>query len=142
MRIAKHLLIVVLLFGLVVPAAGASGPPEGGPHIEGGPHENQPQPDVWKTFASRIDVGVQLNVRLRDGQRFRATLIDARDDVLLLQPRTRVPVPVQPVAYDAIVSLEQVKGGMNAGKAAAIGVASGVGAFFATMLIIIAAVAD
>ena len=124
MRIAKHLWIVVLLFALVVPAAA------------------QPQPDVWKTFASRIDVGVQLNVRLRDGQRFRATLIDAREDVLLLQPRTRVPVPVQPVAYEAIVSLEQVKGGMNAGKAAAIGVASGVGAFFATMLIIIAAVAD
>lgn len=121
MRIAKHLLVVVLLFALVAPAAA------------------QPQPDVWKSFASRIDVGVQLNVRLRDGQRFRATLIDAREDVLLLQPRTRVPVPVQPVAYETIVSLEQVKGGMNAGKAAAIGVASGVGAFFATMLIIIAA---
>src|SRR5688572_18685853 len=124
MRIAKHLSIIVLLFALVVPAAA------------------QAQPDVWKSFASRIDVGVQLNVRVRDGQRFRATLIDAREDVLLLQPRTRVPVPVQPVAYDAIVSLEQVKGGMNAGKAAAIGVASGVGAFFATMLIIIAAVSD
>jgi hypothetical protein len=48
-------------------------------------------------------------VRLRNGQKFRATLIDAREDVLLLQPKTRVPVPVQPVSYDAIVSLEQVK---------------------------------
>ena len=74
----------------------------------------QAPPDVWKTFASRIDVGVQLNVRLRNGQKFRATLIDAREDVLLLQPKTRVPVPVQPVAYEAIVSLEQVKGGMAA----------------------------
>ena len=102
----------------------------------------QAQPDVWKTFASRIDVGSQVDVRLRSGQRFRATLIDAREDVVLLQPKTRVPVPVQPVSYDAIVSLEQVKGGIGAGKAAAIGVASGVGAFFATVLIIFATLGD
>src|SRR5512145_2784903 len=101
MRGARDMLIVALLFVLVAP-------------IDVGA---QAQPDVWKTFASRIDVGVQLNVRLRNGQKFRATLIDARDDVLLLQPRTRVPVPVQPVAYDAILGLEQVKGGMGAGKA-------------------------
>ena len=102
----------------------------------------QAQPDVWKTFASRIDVGVQLNVRLHNGQRFRATLIEARDDVLMLQPRTRVPVPVQGVAYDAILSLEQVKGGVGAGKAVAIGVATGVGAFFGTLLLIFAAIGD
>ena len=126
MRGARDLVIVALLFVLVVPVGlGAQAPP-----------------DVWKTFASRIDVGAQLNVRLRNGQRFRATLIDAREDLLLLQPRTRVPVPVQPVAYDAILSLEQTKGGIGAGKAAAIGIATGVGAFFATLLIIVAAVSD
>ena len=119
MRGARDMLIVALLFVLVLPAGVGA----------------QAQPDVWKTFASRIDVGVQLNVRLRNGQKFRATLIDAREDVLLLQPRTRVPVPVQPVAYDAILALEQVKGGMGAGKAAAIGVATGVGGFFLTMLV-------
>ena len=123
---ARQVLILVLLVALVVPASVNA----------------QAQPDVWRTFASRIDVGAKLDVRLRNGQRFRATLIDAREDALLLQPKTRVPVPVQPVSYDAIVSLEQVKGGMGAGKAAAIGVASGVGAFFATMLIILAVVGD
>ena len=126
MRIARSLLTVAVLVGLVMPAGVGA----------------QAQPDVWKSFASRIDVGVQLNVRLRNGQKFRATLIDAREDALLLQPKTRVPVPVQPVAYDAIVSLEQVKGGMGAGKAAAIGVATGVGGFFLMMLIILAAVGD
>ena len=124
---ARQVLILALLVALVVPASVNA----------------QAQPDVWRTFASRIDVGAKLDVRLRNGQRFRATLIDAREDALLLQPKTRVPVPVQPVAYDAIVSLEQVKGGgIGAGKAAAIGVASGVGAFFATMLIILAVVGD
>lgn len=127
MRIARDMLIYTVLFALLVPNVVVAA---------------QAQPDVWKTFASRIDVGVQLNVRLRTGERFRATLIDAREDVLLLQPKTRVPVPVQPVAYDAIVSLEQVKGGIGAGKAAAIGVATGVGAFFGTLLVMLAAVAD
>jgi hypothetical protein len=126
MRTVRTVPIIVLLCALVVPADVIA----------------QSQPDVWKTFASRIDVGTQLNVRLRDGQRFRATLIEARDDALLLQAKTRVPVPVQPVAYDAIVSLEQVKGGGGAGKAVAIGVATGVGAFFGTLLIMLAAVSD
>ena len=126
MGLARNVVTVAMLVVLVMPAGVGA----------------QAQPDVWKSFASRIDVGVQLNVRLRNGQKFRATLIDAREDALLLQPRTRVPVPVQPVAYDAIVSLEQVKGGMGAGKAAAIGVATGVGGFFLTMLMILAAVGD
>lgn len=126
MRIARNILVIVVLLVLAAPIG----------------VDAQVQPDVWRTFASRIDVGVQLNVRLRNGQRFRATLIDAREDVLLLQPKTRVPVPVQPVAYDAILSLEQVKGGVGAGKAVAIGVATGVGAFFGTMLMILAAVSD
>ena len=127
MRSASDLLIFVWLLVAVVPTDLSA----------------QAQPEVWKTFASRIDVGAQLNVRLRNGQKFRATLIDAREDAVLLQPKTRVPVPVQPVTYDAIVSLEQVKGGgVGAGKAAAIGVAAGVGAFFGTMLVILAAVGD
>jgi len=126
MRIARDMLTVVLLVVLLAPAGVRA----------------QAHADVWKTFASRIDVGAQLNVRLRNGQRFRATLIEAREDALLLQPKTRVPVPVQPVAYEAIVSLEQTKGGIGAGKAAAIGVATGVGAFFGTLLIMLAAVSD
>jgi hypothetical protein len=103
----------------------------------------QAQPDVWKTFVRRVDVGTQVNVRLLNGQRFRATLIDVRDDVMLLQPATRVPVPVQSVAYDEVLSIEQAKGGgIGAGKAVAIGVATGVGAFFGTLLIMLAAVSD
>jgi len=46
----------------------------------------------------------------------------------------------QRVPYEAIVSLERDEPrGMGAGKAVAIGVASGVGAFLATFLILLAA---
>jgi hypothetical protein len=99
------------------------------------------QGDIWRSFAQKIEAGTRVRVRLDDGQRVSATLIGANADGLLLQPRTRVPVPVQRIAYDRIVSLERDDGrGIAAGKAVAIGVASGVGAFLGTLMILIATI--
>ena len=101
----------------------------------------QTQADLWRVFVEKLDIGTELIVRLHDGQRFRATLVGTREDAVLLQPRTRVPVPVQPVPYAAVLSLERrSEGGMSAGKAAAIGVATGAGTFFAILLILLATV--
>jgi hypothetical protein len=95
--------------------------------------------DLWRAFAEKVEVGSAVRVRLHNGQQFIATLVQARPDAVLLQPKTRVAVPVQPVAYDAILSMERIRtGGIGAGKAAAIGVATGVGAFLATLLIFVA----
>ena len=102
----------------------------------------QTTPDVWKIFVERVDVGTELNVRLSDGRRIRATLIGVRDDAVLLQPKTRIPVSIQAVPYDAIVRMEPRKAGHSAGKAVAIGVATGVGVFFGIMALIVAAVGD
>ena len=98
----------------------------------------QAPPDVWREFAQHVEIGTELDVRLSDGRRVRATLVGVRDDAVLLLPRTRVPVPIQPVPYGQIVRLERAKPGLGAGKAIAIGVASGVGAFFATLAILLA----
>jgi uncharacterized protein (DUF2062 family) len=98
--------------------------------------------DIWRSFAERVDVGTELNVRLNDGRRMRATLVGVRADAVLLQPKTRIPVSIQAVPYDSIVRMEPRKAGHSAGKAVAIGVATGVGAFFGVMLLIVAAVAD
>ena len=102
----------------------------------------QTPPDTWRNFAERVDVGTELNVRLSNGQRFRATLIGVQPDAVLLQPKTRVPVPVQAIPYDGILRLERTRHGIGAGKAVAIGVATGVGAFFATLGILLAAAGD
>jgi hypothetical protein len=102
----------------------------------------QTQPDVWRSFAERMVVGTELNVRLDDGRRIRATLVGVRDDAVLLQPKTRIPVPVQAVPYDAIVGMEPRKAGHGSGKAVAIGVAAGVGTFFGIMAVLLAAVSD
>jgi hypothetical protein len=98
------------------------------------------QPDVWRTFAGRLEVGSRIKVRMRDGERVTATLVQAAPEALLLQPRTRTPVPVQRVSYEEIVSIERDdQRGIGAGKAVAIGVASGVATFFGIMLIMLSA---
>ena len=102
----------------------------------------QAAPAVWKSFAERIAVGTELNVRLNDGHRFRATLVGAQDDAVLLQPKTRMPVPVQAVPYGEIVRMEPRKPGIGAGKAVAVGVASGVGAFFGILALLFAINSD
>ena len=91
---------------------------------------------VWRQFAQKLGSGSEVNVRLENGQRFAATLIDARADALVLQPRTRRPVAVQPISYDAIVLLERRdRHGMGAAKAAGIGIAAGAGTFLAVLAI-------
>ena len=102
----------------------------------------QTPPEIWRSFAERIEVGTELNVRLNNGQRFRATLVGARADAVLLQPKTRVPVPVQAVPYEGIARLERTRHGIGGGKAVAIGVATGVGAFFATLAVLLAVAGD
>ena len=105
--------------------------------------QTQDNAELWRTFAGKVDVGAAVTVRLRDGRKFRATLVAAQPDALMLQRRTRLPVPIEPIAYDAIVSIEREKsGGMSAGKAAAIGVATGVGTFFAILFIMVASIDD
>jgi hypothetical protein len=98
--------------------------------------------DTWRAVAEDVGLGSEVNVRLSDGRRVRATLVGVRDDAVLLQPRTRVPVPVQPVSYYEIVSLERRGKGIGTGKAVAIGVATGVGALFGMMAIMVALIGD
>ena len=78
--------------------------------------------------------------RLRNGQRFDATLVNAAEDAALLQPKTRRPVDVQRVVYADIESLERRKeGGIGVGKAVAIGAGVGIGAFLGFLIVIAAA---
>ena len=125
MRFIAAVLIVNLMLPGVVLAQGAA--PEG----------------AWRDFARQLEAGSELKVRLADGARFRATLIRADDSALLLQPKTRRPVPVQAVPYPAIASLEiQKQGGIGTGKAIAIGVGAGAAAFWGMVGIALALWSD
>jgi hypothetical protein len=97
---------------------------------------------VWRTFASNLEVGARITVRLLDGGRVSATLVQAAPEGLLIQPRTRATVPVQSVPYERVASIERDSPGLSAGRAALIGVAAGAAAFFGIMLIVIANAMD
>ena len=98
--------------------------------------------DVWRSFAERVDVGTELNVRLNDGRRFRATLVGVRDNAMLVQPKTRIPVPIQAVPYEDVIQIERTRRGIGAGKAVAIGAATGVGAFFGILALMLSVGGD
>jgi hypothetical protein len=102
----------------------------------------QTAPDVWRSFAERLDIGTELTVRLNDGRSFRATLVGVRTDAMLLQPKTRIPVAIQSVPYEEIVRLERAKPAAGVGKAVAIGVATGVGTFFGILALLYGLVGD
>ena len=100
-------------------------------------------PEVWRSFATRIEPGKTLKVRLTSGQRFKATLLQVSDEGLTVQPKTRAPVPPQVVPFDSVASLEIDTGkGANVGKAIAIGAGVAAGAFFGLMAVMAAIWAD
>ena len=120
MKMLTRLMTLIFVATLVSPAAA----------------QPSPDADAWRGVAQRIDVGTRVKIRLLDGQRVNATLISAASDEIVVQPRTRVPVGLQRVPYAAIQSLEREESrGIGAGKAVALGVATGAGAFLGLLLI-------
>jgi|SRR6266850_6636751 len=98
---------------------------------------------VWRAFAEKLHVGFTVKVRLKDGTRVRATLLQVSSDSMTIQPKTRIPVEPQAVPFGTIESLDVDRSnGIGVGKAVAIGVASAAGAFVGLMLIAFAVAGD
>ncbi len=94
---------------------------------------------AWRAVAAALAPGAFVEIRLKDGRRFRGTFVEQRSEAVLFKPKTRIPVPAAEIAFDDIDSLEPRKPGMSPGMKVVIGVASGVGAF---MLLALAALAN
>jgi len=106
------------------------------------------QPGVVNTaamaeYVQKIPAGSRVRVERVDGSSFRATLMKAGEHSIMVQKNTRVPEPPIdiPMAQIARVTVDN-GGGSSTGKAVAIGIASGVGAFFAILAIAFAASGD
>jgi len=94
------------------------------------------EPEIWRGLAEKLQPGTTLKVRLGNGQRFRATLLQVSADAMTLQPRTRVPVAPQLVRFADVRALEVDTGkGVGLAKAVAVGAATAAGAFFALMAV-------
>jgi hypothetical protein len=113
------------------------------PVYAGGKEPQTGGADVMRDYVARLPIGATVEVRLRDGEKFKAILMAVQDETIVVKPRKRVPVPerVIPIADLESVELER-KGGVSAGKAIAIGVGTGVAAFFGIMLMLFAVYGD
>jgi hypothetical protein len=80
---------------------------------------------AWRTLAEQLDGGVTVDVRLRDGQRFKATFVAAHPEAMVVQRKTRIPVGVEEISYESIASLSRgQQSNLSAGKIAAIALGS------------------
>ena len=99
--------------------------------------------EIWHSFTSKLQPGTVLKVRLRNGQRFKATLLAAEERSMTIQPKTRAAVPPQQVPFSSVETLEVDTGkGFGAAKAVALGAAVGAGAFFGLLMLAFAAWGD
>ena len=97
---------------------------------------------AWQTFAENLDAGVTLDVRLRDRRHFKATFINARPDALVVQRKTRLPVPVELIPYESIASMARAeRSSLTAAKVAGIALGSA-GAVITTFFVILLAYSD
>ena len=92
-------------------------------------------------YVQRLQTGSRVKVERTDGSSLRGTLMKAGADAIVVQKNTRVPEPPieVPVAQIARVTIDA---GTSTGKAVGIGIASGVGAFFAILAILAATIED
>lgn len=80
---------------------------------------------AWRDLAQHLDAGVVVDLRLRNGQHFKATFIGAHEDAIAVQRKTRVPVAIEQVPYDTIASLSRLEpASLSGGKIAGIALAS------------------
>ena len=84
-----------------------------------------PDGSAWRALAEQLEGGVAVDMRLRDGQHFKATFIAAHPDAIVVQRKTRIPVDVQQISYGSIASLSRTQhSNLSAGKIAAIALGS------------------
>ena len=93
-------------------------------------------PAVMSEFVQRIPASSRVKVERAKGDTIRGTILKTTPDALVVQRNTRVPETPVEVPYSAIarVTLDDARGSSVA-KAVGIGVASGVGSFFAILAI-------
>jgi hypothetical protein len=97
---------------------------------------------AWRTLAETLEGGVAIEMRLRDGRHFKATFVAAHPDAMVVQRKTRLPVAVEPIAYDSIASLSRVQPfSMSGAKVAGIALGSA-GAAVGTLFLILLATID
>ena len=124
MRTARATTIAVLVLALATPARAE-------------------QPRDWQRLAATLQPGTRLEVHLTDGSHVDGTLVVQDADVLVANPRTRIPVAPWRVAYAEIQSIDvKQRDGLSPGAKVLLGLSVGAAAVFVGLLIAVAAISD
>ena len=84
---------------------------------------------AFRQLAAAIPPGTRVKVRMKDGRRMTATLMEADEHRIVVKRDARVPEPAVGIAFTELSRLERdQKGGFSVGKALGIGLAAGAGA--------------
>jgi hypothetical protein len=105
----------------------------------------QPAPtnaERWRAFAERLGAGARVEVQLRDGTKIRGTLVSVDETSMRLLPYTRVPVPVQAVAFRDVDFVELWRKGWSPGTKTLVSIGAGVGVGLAVAIAVLAASLD
>ena len=94
-------------------------------------------------FVQKLPLGSAVHVDRREGRSVRGTLLKATPDLVVVQPRTRLPEPPVEIPMTDIVRVQpEGTNGRSVGKAIGIGAAAGAGAALGVFLILLAIFAD
>lgn len=136
----RRLLSILICTALITPATGCAS--AGRTAVTTAPQRPVVDTTSMAEYVQRLPPGSKVRVERTDGTSLRGTLMKAGPDAIVVQANTRIPEPPIeiPIAQLARVTLNG--GGTSTGKAIAIGIASGVGAFFAIVAIVAATISD
>ena len=93
----------------------------------------------WLKYTEKLPIGSTIRVRTTDGKRTTAVLAIVDESGITIEPKTRVPESPRHISFDQLEQVELKEPRESAGKAAAIGVATGAATFFGILLILAAA---
>jgi hypothetical protein len=101
----------------------------------------EPGTNVTAEYLRALPVASRVKIRLSSGESFRGDLMVVRDTEIVVQPRTRIPVPPRTIPIEQLVSVE-IQRENHVGRAIAVGAAVGAAAAVGVFLALLAALAD
>jgi hypothetical protein len=136
--LVKQSLAIVLCTALVTTGCASAGV-----RVAQAPATPLVDQQVMREYVQQIPAGSRVRVEQIDGGSFRATLMKATADAIVVQKSTRIPEPPieVPLARVTRVTLDNGSHG-STGRAIGIGVAAGVGGVLAFFAILAATFSD
>jgi hypothetical protein len=95
---------------------------------------------MWRNVVRNLEVAALVSVRMKDGSRFKGTVLRVGDETFAFKPRTRIPVAAREVRFEDVASIERTRPSMSPGKKVLLGVGIGAGIYTLLAAIVVAAI--